>query len=57
LLDVFGKSIYHRTIVVALVCTKEPAIDECVDLAAVKLDSKAAISGPTSRPATPHAHC
>jgi hypothetical protein len=55
LLDELRKRIDHS--VVALVCPEEPAVNERVDLAAVKFDHKTAKAGPPSRPATTHSVC
>jgi hypothetical protein len=57
LLKVQRKSIHDRNVILALVRLEEPAVDECVDLAAVKLDSKTAKASPTSCSATPYPLC
>jgi hypothetical protein len=57
LLDVLRKRIDHGTLVVMIVCPEEPAINERVDLGAVKLNSETPIAGPTSCAATPHSLC
>jgi hypothetical protein len=57
LLDVLRKRIDHRAFLVTFVGREEPAVNECVDLAAVKFDHKTAKAGPTTRPATTHSAC
>jgi hypothetical protein len=54
---VVGKRVDHSAFVITLVCPEEPAINERVDLGAVKFDHKAAKAGPTSRQATAHSIC
>jgi hypothetical protein len=54
LLDVLRKRIDHRAFVITLVCPEEPAVNERVDLGAVKFDHKAAKARQTSCPETPH---
>jgi hypothetical protein len=57
LLYVLGKCIDHSAFVVTFICPEEPAVNERVDLGAVKFDHKTAKAGPTSCPATPHSAC
>jgi hypothetical protein len=57
LLDAVRKRIDHGAFLVTFVCPEEPAVNECLDLAAVKFDREAAIAGPTSCPATTHSAC
>jgi hypothetical protein len=57
LLDVLGKCVYDRTVIAALVCLEEPAVDKFLDLAEVQFNYVAAIPSPPSRPASSHAVC
>jgi hypothetical protein len=57
LLNVLRKRIDHSAFVITLVCPEEPAVNERVDLAAVKFDHKTAKAGPTSCPASAHSSC
>jgi hypothetical protein len=57
LLDVPRKRIDHGAFVVTLVSPQKPAVNERVDLGAVKFDHKTAKAGPTSRPAAAHSAC
>jgi hypothetical protein len=56
-LDVVRKRIDDSAFVVTFICPEEPAVNERVDLGAVKFDDKAAISGTTACPATAHSAC
>jgi hypothetical protein len=56
-LDVVRKRIDHGTLVVTFIRPEEPAVNERVDLGAVKFDRKTAVSGPMSRPAKTHSLC
>lgn len=57
LLDVLGKCIDHGTFIITLVGPEEPAVDECVDLAAVKFDHKTAKASAMARPTASHSPC
>ena len=57
LLNVLRKGVDHGTLVVMIVRREEPAVNERVDLGAVKFDHKAAKARQTSRPASPHSLC
>jgi hypothetical protein len=57
LLDVLRKRIDHSAFVITFVRLEEPAVNERVDLGAVKFDHETAKAGPTTRPASPHSLC
>jgi hypothetical protein len=54
LLDVLQKRIDHSAVVIAFVGPKEPAANECVDLAAVNFYSNTPKAGPPACSAAPH---
>jgi hypothetical protein len=57
LLDVLRKRLDHSAFVIAFACSEETAVNERVDLGAVKFDHKAAKASATSCPATTHSLC
>jgi hypothetical protein len=57
LLDALRKRIDYSAFIITLVCPEELAVDERVDLGAVKFDRKAAKASATSCPATTHSLC
>jgi hypothetical protein len=57
LLDVLRKRIDHSAFVVTFVCPEELAVNQRVDLGAVKFDRKAAKASAPSCPASPYSSC
>jgi hypothetical protein len=57
LLDVLRNRIDYSAFVITFLCPEQPAVNERVDLGAVKFDREAAKAGPTACPATTHSAC